>query len=210
MPRVRVRRARPSEAGIAASLLEAAFVEFTELYTPAALAATTPGAGEIRRRMAQGPTWLAFLRDDPVGTVSAFSTAKGLYIRSMAVHPRARGHGAGVALLKAAERFGRARKRSIAFLRTTPFLGAAIALYRRAGYTVRPDVTGDLHGTPLLEMEKRLSVGAAVAGARKRIVFVRAASSPLSAEPRASRPSASGTEARGAGPRPRRTPRSSS
>lgn len=74
----------------------------------------------------------------------------------MAVHPSARGHGVAKALLAAAERFGRERGHGRVFLRTTPFLSSAIALYSRAGYTLHQGAERDLHGVPLFELEKPL------------------------------------------------------
>ena len=108
--------------------------------------------------MDEGAVWLALLGDRAVGTVSAYSRPEGLHIRSMAVHPDARGHGVGRALLAEAERFGRARGHARAFLRTTPFLRSAIALYSRSGFSLREAGERDLHGVPLFEMEKSLSV----------------------------------------------------
>jgi len=75
----------------------------------------------------------------------------------MAVHPAARGHGVGRALLAAAEGLGRERGHTRVFLRTTPFLHAAIALYSRTGFTLCQGAERDFHGVPLFEMEKRLA-----------------------------------------------------
>jgi GNAT superfamily N-acetyltransferase len=74
----------------------------------------------------------------------------------MAVHPGARGHGVGRALLAAAEDLGRERGHRRVFLRTTPFLHAAIALYSRSGFMLCQGAERDFHGVPLFEMEKRL------------------------------------------------------
>jgi GNAT superfamily N-acetyltransferase len=153
---VRVRRARPTEAATTAFLLRVAFAEVAGLYTPEALEATLPDAEAVRRRMDEGAVWLAFLGPEPVGTLSAYPRPEGLHLRSMAVHPGARGHGVARALLDAAERFGRARGHQRIFLRTTPFLNAAIALYSRAGFTLCQGAERDLHGVPLFEMEKPL------------------------------------------------------
>lgn len=154
---LRVRRAKSSEAATVPFLLRVAFSEVVALYTPEALAATLPDAEALRRRMDEASVWIALLGDEPVGTVSAYDCSEGLHLRSMAVHPRARGHGVGRALLAVAERFGRDRGHSRAFLRTTPFLNSAIALYSRAGFSLRQGGERDLHGVPLFEMEKPLS-----------------------------------------------------
>jgi GNAT superfamily N-acetyltransferase len=157
-PTLQVRRAMVGEAACVAFLVRVAFAEVAGLYTPEALAATLFDADAIRRRIQEGtPVWIALLGDERVGTVSAFDRPEGLLVRSMAVHPGARGHGVGRALLEAAERFGRERGHTRVFLRTTPFLHAAIALYSRSGFTLCQGAERDLHGVPLFEMEKGLA-----------------------------------------------------
>ena len=157
-PTLRVRRARPGEAACVAFLLRVAFAEVAQMYTPEALAATLADADAIRRRIQEGtPVWIALLNDAAVGTVSAFDRPEGLLLKSMAVHPGARGHGVARALLAAAERFGEERGHRRVFLRTTPFLHAAIALYSRNGFTLCQGGERDLHGVPLFEMEKPLA-----------------------------------------------------
>src|SRR5688572_31088369 len=97
---------RPSivgEAPIIARMLHQAFVEFESRYTPAAFAATTPTSDQIQKRWSEGPVWVAAKGDQLVGTISAIPKGDGLYIRSMAVLPAARGHGIGHLLLQAVE-----------------------------------------------------------------------------------------------------------
>jgi GNAT superfamily N-acetyltransferase len=156
-PTLCIRRARRSEAATISFLLRVAFAEIAALYTPEALAATLPDAEVLRQRMEEGAVWIAFLGDAPVGTLSAYCRPEGLHLRSMGVHPGARGHGVGRALLAVAERFGRDRGLARVFLRTTPFLNAAIALYSRVGFSLRQGGDRDFHGVPLFEMEKPLS-----------------------------------------------------
>jgi GNAT superfamily N-acetyltransferase len=159
--RIQVRRARPNEAACTALLLRTAFAEVAQLYTPEALDATLPDAEMLRRRIAEGnAVWIAFLDGEPVGTLSAFDRPEGFHLRSMAVHPGARGHGVGRALLEAAEVLGQERGHSRIFLRTTPFLRAAIALYSRSGFTLCQGHERDFHGVPLFELEKPLSPAA--------------------------------------------------
>ena len=154
---LRVRRARPAEAACVSFLLRVAFAEVAQLYTPEALDATLPDADALRRRIDEGtPVWIALLDDQVVGTLSAFDGSEGLHLRSMAVHPGARGHGVARALLAAAEGFGRERGHTRVFLRTTPFLHAAIALYSRSGFTLCQGAERDFHGVPLFEMEKAI------------------------------------------------------
>jgi len=148
---LRVRRARPAEAACVSFLLRVAFAEVAQLYTPEALDATLPDADALRRRIDEGtPVWIALLDDQVVGTLSAFDRSEGLHLRSMAVHPGARDP------VAAAEGFGRERGHTRVFLRTTPFLHAAIALYSRSGFTLCQGAERDFHGVPLFEMEKAI------------------------------------------------------
>ena len=156
-PQLHVRRARPADAATVSFLLRVAFAEVAGLYTPEALAATVSDPEAMRRRITDGTAvWIAFLGDEAIGTLSAFDRPEGLHIRSMAVHPSARGQGVARALLDTAERFGRERGHRRAFLRTTPFLHSAIALYSRSGFTLCQGVERDFHGVPLFELEKPL------------------------------------------------------
>ncbi len=137
-------------------LLRVAFAEVAALYTPEALAETLPDVQALRRRMDEGFVWIAVEGREPVGTLSAYPRPEGLHLRSMAVHPGARGRGVGRALLGEAERLARIDGHRRIFLRTTPFLQAAIGLYARSGYSPCESARRDLHGVPLFELEKRL------------------------------------------------------
>jgi GNAT superfamily N-acetyltransferase len=150
-----VRLAEPADADAIARLLHAAFVEFKPLYTPGGFAATTPSADQIRPRFAEGPIWVAESGGGVVGTVAAVVSAGGVYVRSMAVDPAARGRGIAGRLLHAVERFAERERQRRLFLSTTPFLHAAIHLYEQAGFR-RTGETSDLSGTPLLTMAKDL------------------------------------------------------
>lgn len=156
-PDITIRRATPQDADAIARILAHAFAPFQPLYTPAAYRATVLTAEDITRRLPEGPVWLALLDSQPVGTVSALTTPDGLYIRSMAVDPSARGRGLGLLLLTAAEDHAHATGLARAHLCTTPFLIPAIRLYQRCGYTRLQDPTPDLHGTPLIAMHKHLA-----------------------------------------------------
>lgn len=156
--RIRIREASPADAESIASLLKAAFLEFEPLYTPEGFRATTPAADEIEPRFAEGPIWIAEYDGRIVGTASVVPKGDGLYIRSMAVHPDARGGGVATLLLETAERAAEAFACSRLFLSTTPFLDAAIRLYERAGYRRTDDEPRDLFGTPLMTMVKELSL----------------------------------------------------
>jgi len=157
LPLLQVRRADAGQAACVAFLLRVAFAEVAGQYTPEALAATLVDADGIRRRIGEGSAvWIAFLGEQAVGTLAASDRPEGLHLRSMAVHPAARGHGVARALLAEAERFGQERGYRRGFLRTTPFLHAAIGLYSRTGFTLCHGPERDLHGVPLFEMEKGL------------------------------------------------------
>src|SRR5690348_338366 len=100
-----IRRATAEDVEAMARVLQEAFAEYAPRYTPGGLTATTPPAERIRERLAEGPAWVARLDEATVGTVAAVARGTGVYVRSMAVLPAARGHGAGAALLHAAESF---------------------------------------------------------------------------------------------------------
>jgi len=154
-----VRRAVADEASIIARVLYQAFVEFEALYTPAAFAATTPTSDEVQKRWGDGPVWVAAQDNQLVGTISAVPKSEGLYIRSMAVLPSARGHGIGYLLLRAVEQFAIAQGSQRMFLSTTPFLAEAIRLYERFGFHRSNAGPHELFGTPLFSMVKRLEPG---------------------------------------------------
>jgi GNAT superfamily N-acetyltransferase len=157
--RVRIREASPVDAESIAALLKAAFLEFEPLYTPGGFRATTPASDEIGRRFAEGPIWVAERDGRIIGTASVVPQGDGLYIRSMAVHPAARGQGVAALLLETVERHARAGARSRLVLSTTPFLDGAIRLYERAGFRRTEDGPHDLFGTPLMTMVKELAGG---------------------------------------------------
>jgi GNAT superfamily N-acetyltransferase len=139
-----------------ACVLRSAFEEFRPLYTVGGFDATTPSAETIRRRLLEGPTWLAFCEGEVAGTVSAALRANHVYLRSMAVMPRARGRGVGVALLQEVEQFAAAEGHTRIDLSTTPFLADAIRLYERFGFRRTEAPHHDLLGTPLFTMTKKI------------------------------------------------------
>jgi GNAT superfamily N-acetyltransferase len=138
------------------SVLSAAFSEYEPLYTPAGYAATTPNAERIRERMSEGPCWVASHGGAIVGTVAAVARGEGVYVRSMAVLPAARGLGVGRALLGKVERFALGAGASQLYLSTTPFLDRAILLYEHNGFRRTDEGPQELFGTPLFTMVKGL------------------------------------------------------
>ncbi len=91
----------------------------------------------IAARLDEGPIWVAESGGLVVGTVAAIARDDGRYIRSMAVAPMARSQGIGARLLEAIEACAVPAGHRRLTLSTTPFLGAAIALYERAGFSPR-------------------------------------------------------------------------
>jgi putative acetyltransferase len=155
-PRISIRIAQASEAATIASAIFESFAEYQAAYTPEAFAATTPTADTIRRRLDEGPVWVACRQGTIVGTVSAVSIGAACYIRSMAILPAARGAGIGRLLLQHVEEFAVAQGHTYLLLSTTPFLTRAIRLYEQAGFCRSEDGPHDLFGTALFTMVKPL------------------------------------------------------
>ena len=158
-PRFEVRVAELDEAVVVAGVLRAAFAEFEGLYTPAAFAATVVTPEQIAARWAEGSTWVAVRGGAVVGTVGAVPTARGVYVRSMAVMPEAAGLGIGRRLLEAVEALAREHGSARLYLSTTPYLTRAIRLYEQFGFVRTGEGPHNLLGTPLFTMEKRLAAG---------------------------------------------------
>ena len=156
MTAVQINAATAEDAPLVASILRAAFAEYERLYTPEAFAATVLNEELVRRRLDEGPMWLAFHDGRAAGTVSAVLRENGLYVRGMAVIPSARGLGAGARLLAHVCDVAAAPRAPRVFLSTTPFLASAIRLYRAFGFVRTEDGPDHLCGTPLFTMEKRL------------------------------------------------------
>jgi ribosomal protein S18 acetylase RimI-like enzyme len=155
-PRAQIRAAVIADAPRVASLLLESFIEYRDLYTPEGFAATTPTAEEVLARMEEGPVWVALLGGSVVGTVAAVDRGEDLYVRGMAVLPRARGRRVGELLLREVENYAAARGYSRLILSTTPFLQRAIRLYEGFGFLRRGEGARDLFGTPLFTMAKDL------------------------------------------------------
>lgn len=125
--RVQIRLAALDDAAAISSLLLKSFIEYEDLYTSEAFAATVCTPDVIKARMDEGPVWVAQENQTIVGTVSAVLKGERLYIRGMAVDPAARGKRIGRKLLDFAEGFALEKKLSCLFLSTTPFLSRAIS-----------------------------------------------------------------------------------
>jgi GNAT superfamily N-acetyltransferase len=151
---------RPATTDVDAAAVErvllAAFLEFKDVYTKRAFAATAITADEVRRRIEEGPVWVAVVGSEIVGTVSAVKKADEVYVRGMAVVPSTRGRAMGRRLLDQVEQFAVANGCQRLSLMTTPFLVRAIQLYERAGFVRAVDGESDLFGTPLFAMTKKI------------------------------------------------------
>lgn len=154
---MRIRHAVPADAESIASILARAFAALEPLYTPEGFRATTPDADAVRRRMEEGPVWVAMTRGACIGTVAAMRRGNALYVRGMAVLPEARGRGVANRLMAVVERYALDERFTHVTLCTTPFLIDAIRLYERRGFVRVDDGPHDLFGTPLFTMVKSLT-----------------------------------------------------
>lgn len=154
---VLIRNAVMDESAAIVSVLRQAFIEYEPLYTPGGFSATTPTSDQIRERWDEGPVWVAVQNENIIGTVAVVPKSAGLYIRSMAVLPSARGQGIAGRLLKEVELFAFKHSHMNLFLSTTPFLKEAIRLYENFGFERNEEGVHDLFGTPLFTMVKPLA-----------------------------------------------------
>lgn len=143
-----------NEAAAIAALLYEAFAEYKPLFTEKGFTDSTPVQKEIEDRIAEKAVWVAVFENDIAGTVSILPCHDGLFLRSMAVGPGARGKGIGKALLDHVHQYAFEKGCPCLKLDTTPFLSAAIRLYESFGF--KQQGSGDLYGTPLIIMTKTL------------------------------------------------------
>lgn len=154
---LQIRLAAAEDADAIAAILLEAFSQFESDYTPEAFVVVTPKADEIATRFDEGPMWVAVKDDEVVGTVSVLPEPEWLYIRSMAVSPKAQGLGIGYRLLDAVEECAIANGFDRLFLYTTYFSTGAIQLYEKHGFKRGRDTAADeWFGTPGLAMEKKI------------------------------------------------------
>ena len=155
-PTIEIREAIADDAAKISAVLDESFREYRALYTDEGFAATALPREGVRRRMQEGPVWIALLNREIVGTASAIKKAGGIHIRGMAVLPAGRGHRIGELLLREIEAYALREGARRLFLSTTPFLDRAIRLYERCGFRRIGEGPSDLFGTPLFTMEKIL------------------------------------------------------
>lgn len=157
MTQLQIRHATFHDTPAIAAVLKQVFMEYQGVLTPAALVATTPTPDQIAQRLVDGPIWVAVLNQQIVGTVSAIPKTEGVYIRSMAILPAARGQGIGRLLLAQIENFAHIIQYPRLFLSTASFLNRAVALYEKAGFERSDDGPTELYGTPIFSMAKSLN-----------------------------------------------------
>ena len=159
-----IRLATEADSAAISHVLFEAFAAIREHYTDEAFVVVTPTADEIEGRFAEGPMWGSKLDGEIVGTVSLTTEPEGLYVRSMAVLPKAQGHGIAHKLLDVLHEYATGGEVKRIFLYTLPFQKGARAIYEKHGYTwVRDTTAEEWYGVPGLEMEKFLSEPGAVA-----------------------------------------------
>lgn len=153
-----IRLAEPGDESTVARLLLEAFEPYREQYTPGGFADTTAAPAVIRERFETARVWLAFDSNEAVGTVTALPEPERIYVRSMAVTPRAQGRGVGQKLLEALEQDARKRGFQRLYLYTTFVLPGAQPLYEKNGFIVtRETAPEEWHDMGGVEMEKMLS-----------------------------------------------------
>lgn len=151
-----IRSATEHDTEMIPKVLGEAFRPFQSIYSKAAFAATVIGPEEVRKRLREGPVWVAEYEGKPVGTISILPKENEMYVRGMAVLPAAQGLKIGLALLEQAERFALENSCRRLFLRTTPYLDKAIRLYEQFGFVRMASGEEDFFGTPSFVMEKKL------------------------------------------------------
>ncbi|MBO0784093.1 MAG: GNAT family N-acetyltransferase [Ktedonobacteraceae bacterium] len=158
-PQISIREATAEDAELITAVLQASFAEYKAAFTTKAFTATTPTREHLIIRLSEGPIWVAFQGKIIVGTVSAVPKSEGVYLRSLAILPSARGQGIGRLLLKQVEEFALRHGYECVFLSTAPFLAQAIRLYERCGFHRSDEGADELFGTPLFTMVKILKPG---------------------------------------------------
>lgn len=151
-----IRSASSADTGRIADVLYESFVQYRSSYSTKAFEATVASRPEIETRFKEGPVWVAVVKNEIVGTVSAVPGEAALYVRSLAIIPRSRGLGIGRKLLQQTEEFAIRNRFGHLVLSTTPFLIEAIQLYERYGFKRTEDGPTDRLGTPIFTMKKTL------------------------------------------------------
>ncbi len=160
---IKIRRARPEDAEAIHTVLSESYKEFKSSYTPGAYRYSVVTAEETRERMKEGPIWVATENENIVGTASGVQRKSEFYIRGMSVLPTMRGRKIGYSLMRCAEAYAIKQKCDTMALCTSPYLDAAIRLYKKFGFAIHNDPPHHMFGTPRIGMIKKINAEAAKA-----------------------------------------------
>lgn len=156
MNTITIRHAIPADAASISRVLLNSFLEFKKYYSDEAFEATTVAEKEVLLRMREGCVWVALRNEEVIGTVAVVKKEEDLYIRGMSVLPGARGSKTGWKLLKAVEEFAIENNVKSLLLSTTPYLSAAIHLYKKFGFEQVGEMDNSFYGTLVFQMRKHL------------------------------------------------------
>ena len=143
MSSVVVRDAVPADYAAIREIFAAGYAEFAPLFPPGVFEAYREDWQAVEQRAGVADLLVAEVGDEPVGTVALYPDAalEGLGwpagwagVRTLAVLPSARGHGAGRALMAECLRRAAAWGSPAVALHTTEFMQAARRLYCRLGF----------------------------------------------------------------------------
>lgn len=156
MSDVIIQKATESHAADISKILLNSFIQFKPFYTQKAFAATTISVDEVVNRMEEGNVWIALKGKDIIGTVAVIKKGENLYIRGMAVLPKARGLKTGWKLLEKIQQYGIENNFKSLLLSTTPYLASAIHLYEKFGFKQIGEMDDSFYGTLIIQMKKDL------------------------------------------------------
>jgi N-acetylglutamate synthase-like GNAT family acetyltransferase len=155
--RLEIRLARFGDEETVSRLLLEAFEPFRDEYTPGGFDETTASVEVVRERLETAKIWIAYDDSEAVGTVTSIPEPERIYVRSMAVTPKAQGRGVGQALLETLEADAKERGFKKLYLYTTFVLPGAQPLYEKNGFVVtRETAPEEWHDMGGVEMEKEL------------------------------------------------------
>lgn len=153
---INIRHAKPGDAERISLIIRDSFSEFKHFYTKKTFEATTIAADEVLQRMRQGCVWVALKDEEIIGTVAVIKKGEEMYMRGMSVLPESRGSRAGWMLLEAVEKYAIEKNVIGLLLSTTPYLSAAIHLYKKFGFEQVGEMDDSFYGTLIFQMRKHL------------------------------------------------------
>jgi GNAT superfamily N-acetyltransferase len=146
-----IRPLRPTDVAPTREVIEAANREFEPIVPSALFEAYLADVLDVESRLGRGETFVAEHRGRIVGTITYFADAndegagprvpaRTAGVRTMAVHPDARGLGIARQLVKLVISRAREDGAQAAVLHTWMVMGAAIGLYESLGFRRAPDL----------------------------------------------------------------------